>query len=144
MSGQGGDIVWRLRLEAPPPAVFEILATDRGRASFWAERSVQTGDEVTFHFPNGEALTSRISGVEPPRRLSFTYFGGSTVTFELRPAGSGTDLCLRESGVSPESLEQNRAGWVSVLMNLKAQADHRVDLRNHDPGCCWDGGYVDN
>lgn len=144
MTGQTREIVWRLRLQAPPRRVFDLLATDEGRASFWVERSVQRGDSVTFHFPDGEVLTSHIGEVESPHRLSFTYFGGSTATFELREAGAGTDLCLRETGVCAGDFEENQAGWVSVLMNLKAQADHRVDLRNHDRQCCWANAYVDN
>lgn len=36
------------------------------------------------------------------------------------------------------------AGWVSVLLALKAAVDFSVDLRNHDPGRTWDQGYADN
>jgi hypothetical protein len=36
------------------------------------------------------------------------------------------------------------AGWVSVLMALKAAADFRVDLRNHDTRRTWSQGYCDN
>ena len=144
MSEHNNEIVWRLRLTAPVHCVFALLTTDEGRASFWAERTEQRGDELTFHFPNGEVLASRVYDVRAPERLSVSYFNGSTVTFELRPAGTGTDLVLRESGLAADAIDENRAGWVSVLMNLKAQADHEVDLRNHDDQCCWDNGYVDN
>jgi hypothetical protein len=36
------------------------------------------------------------------------------------------------------------AGWVSVLLGLKAAADHGVDLRNHDAARTWSQGYCDN
>jgi hypothetical protein len=36
------------------------------------------------------------------------------------------------------------AGWVSVLLALKAAADHGVDLRNHDAARTWSQGYCDN
>jgi hypothetical protein len=36
------------------------------------------------------------------------------------------------------------AGWVSVLLALKAAADFGIDLRNHDPARTWNKGYVDN
>ena len=36
------------------------------------------------------------------------------------------------------------AGWVSVLLNLKAAVDYNLDLRNHDINKTWDQGYVDN
>jgi hypothetical protein len=36
------------------------------------------------------------------------------------------------------------AGWVSVLLALKAAADFRVDLRSHDPQRTWSQGYADD
>lgn len=135
---------WRLHLMAPPQQVFDLLSTDQGRGSFWAQRTVQEGGEILFHFPNGETLRSRIVESVPPHRFSLTYFNGSVVTFELRDAAPGTDLLLRESGVPIDQIDENRAGWVSVLLNLKAYADHGIDLRNHDPRRTWSEGYVDN
>lgn len=144
MTTKTSEIVWRLRLKAAPRAVFALLTTDEGRASFWAERTVQEGAAITFRFPNGEVLASRVLELEPPRRFSLTYFDGATVTFELEPAGAGTDLRLHEASVPAANEAGNRAGWVSVLLNLKARADHGIDLRNHDPECAWSKGYVDN
>jgi hypothetical protein len=37
----------------------------------------------------------------------------------------------------------NLAGWVSVLLALKAAVDFGVDLRNSDPARRWEDGYVD-
>jgi len=62
------------------------------------------------------------------------------------------DICLRLHLESePERVfellstdEGRESFWVSVLMNLKARADHGVDLRNHDPARTWTKGYVDN
>lgn len=144
MAYRAPEIVWRLRLSAPPAEVFALLSTDGGRGSFWAESTEQSGDRIRFLFPNGDRLESRVLVSEPPARFSLTYFGGSRVTFDLRPHGAGCDLRLRETGLASAELERNRAGWVSVLLALKARADHGVDLRNHDHEACWDGGYVDN
>ncbi|MBW3565129.1 MAG: hypothetical protein KY459_10430 [Acidobacteria bacterium] len=145
MQERAAEIVWRLRLNAGPRAVFDLLSTDEGRASFWAERTEQHGDRLTFHFSNGEVLESRILDSTRPDRFSLTYFDESTVVFELRSTDSGgTDLIFRESNLSLDGLHENRAGWVSVLLNLKAQSDHSIDLRNHDPRCTWSDGYVDN
>lgn len=59
-------------------------------------------------------------------------------------ADGGTDLLLVEEDVPAEAVEENRAGWVSVLLTLKAAADHGMDLRGHDPQRTWHQGYVDN
>jgi hypothetical protein len=36
------------------------------------------------------------------------------------------------------------AGWVSVLMQLKAAVQFHVDLRNHSRERSWEKGYVEN
>lgn len=65
--------------------------------------------------------------------------------FELEEdARGGTDLTLTETGVPARWREQNVAGWVSVLMALKAAVDFDVDLRNHDYRRTWDQGFADN
>ncbi|MDX1591395.1 MAG: SRPBCC domain-containing protein [Balneolaceae bacterium] len=138
------QIVYRIRLESPADKVFALLATDRGRESFWAERSSQNGDEITFSFSNGEKLQSRILESSPPRRFSLTYFNGSIVTFDIEEMSSGTRVKMQETHLSASDENQNRAGWVSVLLNLKARADHGIDLRNHNPEYTWSDGYVDN
>lgn len=144
MSDKPTEIVYRLRLKTSPQKVFALLATDQGRGAFWAERTEQRDDEITFYFPNGEELLSRVLESTPPTRFSLTYFNDSIVTLDLRERAGGTDLRLRETSSSASDQCENRAGWVSVLLNLKAQADHGIDLRNHDPQRTWSAGYVDN
>lgn len=144
MTDKTADIVYRLRLKAAPEDVFNFLATDTGRSAFWAERTEQRGNEITFYFPNDETLLSRVLDSRPPRLFSVTYFNNSTVTFDLKEQAEGTILRLRETGVPDSDQCENRAGWVSVLLNLKARVDHGIDLRNHDPQYTWSDGYVDN
>jgi uncharacterized protein YndB with AHSA1/START domain len=140
-----GEIRCKVHLRSAPRRVFDLLATDDGRAQFWAERTVGTGDRITFHFPNGDTLASRVLRSEPPRLFELTYFDGTTVRFELHLAGDGgTDLELVESGLREAAIVENRAGWVSVLLGLKAWADFGVDLRNHDAARSWAAGFVDN
>ena len=138
------EILLRVHLASTPGQVFNLFATDSGRTSFWASSSQEDGNEIKFIFPNGEVLMSRVLESLPPWRFSFTYFNATTVVVELQETNGGTDLLLRESSVRAEDLVENRAGWISVLLNLKAQADHGVDLRNHDRTRTWDDGYVDN
>ena len=138
-----GDIRWRLHLRSPPEQVFRFWATDAGRSAFLSEASEQAGGEVRLRYPNGQSLTLGSIVAEPPHRFVFSYFGGSGVEVLLEPDGrGGCDLTLVETGASEP--EENRPGWVSVLLALKAACDHGVDLRNHDPARTWDEGYVDN
>jgi len=144
MDKRVSEIVYRLRLDSPAERVFALLATDRGRGAFWAERTEQQKEDIVFYFSNGEKLLSRVLESNPPHRLSITYFNGSIVTFDIQEQPTETELQLRETNLSALDERQNRAGWVSVLLNLKAQADHGIDLRNHHPQYTWSEGYVDN
>jgi hypothetical protein len=53
------------------------------------------------------------------------------------------DLTLTEVGAPPKDPAQNQAGWVSVLLALKAAVDFRIGLRNRDSERTWDEGFVD-
>ena len=130
----------RLHLRAAPEDVWRLLATDAGRARFWAEESAEREGLVRLTFPNGLVEEMIVLEAEPPRRLALSYFGERTELI-LEPDGSGgTDLHLRAEADDPDT----NAGWVSVLMALKAAADFGADLRNHDPARTWDQGFVDN
>lgn len=133
------EIVWRVHLASSPEAIYELLSTDEGRAQFWAESAVERDGAIEFEFPNGLRSRGSVLAAEEPRRFAVDYFG-SPATFELEPDGDGgTEVTLSADG-DAEVL----AGWVSVLLALKAAADFGVDLRNHDPRRSWSQGYCDN
>lgn len=138
----GPEIDWRVHFAASPESVWQAWTTDSGRARFWAETSRSGGVGFDLSFLNGEALRVEVMEAKPPERLVFIYFGGSTVTLDFAPGGSGgCDLRLREAGAADPA--GNRAGWVSVLLACKAAVDFGVDLRSHDPARSWDEGFVD-
>ena len=138
-------IDWKLHLTSSTDIVYERLSTNEGRASFWAESAVEQDGTIHFVFPNQAEWKARILETEPPYRFKVEYYGGSITTFELIADGSGgTDLTLTDEGVPAENRTEVIAGWVSVLMALKASADFGIDLRNHDPKRTWDEGYVEN
>jgi uncharacterized protein YndB with AHSA1/START domain len=138
-------IHWRLHLAAPPAVVYALLATAEGRARFWAESAVESAGAIDFVFPNGVRWHGEILQADPDRRYSVRYYGGSTTTFELGEDGQGgTDLTLTDAGVPEADRTEVSAGWVSVLMALKAAVDFGVDLRNHHPRRTWEEGYVEN
>ena len=145
LRGDTNTIRWRLHLKSPPQAVFEKLSTDVGRVSFWAESAVEQHGVIDFEFPNQAEWKGRILENVPPEKFQVEYYGGSITTFELNPDGSGgTDLTLTDQGVPEADRTEVIAGWVSVLMALKASVDFGIDLRNHDPKRTWDEGFVEN
>lgn len=140
-----GIIRWKLHLKSSPQTVYEKLSKDKGRASFWAESAKEQDGVIHFVFPNQAEWKGKILENDPPHRFKVEYYGGSITTFELESDGSGgTDLTLTDQGVPEEDRTEVIAGWVSVLMTLKASMDYGVDLRNHDPKRTWDEGYVEN
>jgi len=140
-----GVVRWRLRLASPPQRVWEILASEAGRAGFWAESAAEKDGSIEFVFPNGMRTRSTILEAARPRVFAIEYFGSPT-TFRLAPieGDAGTDLLLEARDVPERDRLELTAGWVSVLMALKAFVDHGVDLRNHDAERTWDQGYADN
>jgi uncharacterized protein YndB with AHSA1/START domain len=138
-------ILWRVHLKSPPYVVYDAIASSAGRAQFWAESAIETDGEIHFLFPNGLEARCRVVEASPPHRFRLRYLGGSLVTFEMIGDGQGgTDLTLTDEEVPAGDAIETLAGWVSVLMALKAAIDHGVDLRTHDPSRSWDQRYVDN
>lgn len=136
-------ITWKLHVSSPPEAVFDALDTDRGRAAYWAESAVEGDGAIAFEFINGLTHLARILKRERPQLWSIDYFG-SMVEISLEPDGSGgTDMTLVNTGVRAEDRTEVTAGWLNVLLPLKAWVDFGVDLRTHDPTRTWDAGYVD-
>lgn len=132
-------------MKAAPAAVYDLIATPSGRRRFWAESAEERDGTIEFRFSNGAAWRGRVLERDRPRHFAVEYFGGSRVAFQLSDDGDGgTDLTLTETGVAPAEWAENHAGWVSVLLALKAVADFGADLRNHDPARSWDAGFVDN
>ncbi len=138
-----GEIIWRVNLRSDPQKVFELLSTDAGRRSFWAEEADERNGAIHFVFVNGVRTVTPILGRSEPELFELRYFD-SHVRFDLVPDGAGgTDLTLRNRDV-PDSLhEEVLAGWLNVLFPLKARADFDVDLRSHDPTRTWERGYID-
>jgi uncharacterized protein YndB with AHSA1/START domain len=138
-------ITWRLHLRASPAAVYELLATDAGRARFWAEEAIERDGIIDFVFPGGQRWCGPILAHKPGYQFRVVYYGGSVTTFTLADDGvGGTDLTLEDAGVPVAHHAEVTAGWVSVLLALKAAVDFGVDLRNHDPARSWEQGYAEN
>lgn len=139
-----GTIRWRLHFASAREVVFAALATGEGRARYWAEAAPERGGVITFHFVDYEPYAGRVLRCEPPSAFAVDYFGSRT-EFTLEDDGAGgTDLTLVATNVDETMRVEMTAGWVSVLLAMKAAVDHGVDLRNHDPRRTWNRGYADN
>jgi uncharacterized protein YndB with AHSA1/START domain len=137
-------IEWKLHLASSTDKVFEFLTTAGGIEKFWAEEARIIKGVIHFSFPNGQAYEGKILQLAPNKEFWLEYFD-SVVEFRLQSTeDGGTDLFLKNSRVPKREYLEVYAGWVSVLLNLKAAVDFQCDLRNHDATRTWDQGYVGN
>ena len=133
-----------MHFASPPERVYDALATDAGRARFWAESAAERNGVIRFVFPGHPPVEGEILERDPPRHFALRYFGAH-VRFTLTPDNAGgTDLLLDSQDVDEADHTEIVAGWVSVLMTMKAAVDHGVDLRNHDASRSWAQGYAES
>ena len=100
---------------------------------------------IEFRFIDGLSFDGRILENSPPHRFALEYFERSIVTFDLDDDNrGGTDLTVVDYKQSERFRAETFAGWLSVLLALKAAVDFSVDLRSHDRERTWDQGFVDN
>lgn len=135
-------IRWKIACASPPERVYAALATEAGRRSFWALEAEERAGAIHFRFPNGWTETSKVVTAAPPSVFEMVYFGART-RFEIEPVGAGAILTLSSEGVPEADWSDVHAGWVAVLLALKAYVDFGIDLRNGDPTRSWDAGFVD-
>jgi uncharacterized protein YndB with AHSA1/START domain len=140
-----GVLRWKTHFKSAPAAVYQALATAQGRESYWSESSQELDGIIHFEVPGGLSSQGRILERLAARRFVTEYFGW-TVEFDLQPDGSGTgtDLSMTCRNMPEKDRMEIAAGWVSVLMAMKAAVDFGVDLRNHDEHRTWWQGYLDN
>jgi hypothetical protein len=117
-------ITWKIHLRSAPEAVYRMLATKEGRSRFWADAAEEEQGVIHFRFSNGQQLEAPRAGEDAPGTLSAELLRRQRR--DLRAAGG------REGRYGPhaertrcptQEYEQNRAGWVSVLLMLKAAVD---------------------
>ncbi|MCO6484406.1 MAG: hypothetical protein J5I41_01385 [Saprospiraceae bacterium] len=134
----------RIRCASGPQTVYHFLAHAEGRAAFWAASAPEAEGCIHFRFPDGQTYIGRILEKLPDTLFRVLYFD-TPLTFRLHPDGTGgTIVNVTHEDIPEADYAEVRAGWVSVLLALKAAADFGVDLRNHHPDRHWYTGFVDN
>ena len=138
------EFKWKLNLRSSPAEVYRMISTDRGRSKFWADSSIEKNGFIHFKFPGGQTYRSQIIEAQEEAIYKIEYFHSIVTFYLIGNSSGGTDLTLKNEQVPPEEYNDSYAGWISVLLNLKAVVDYQVDLRNHNPDKTWDRLYVDN
>jgi uncharacterized protein YndB with AHSA1/START domain len=143
----------RLQRQLPGPVerVWAYLAESDLRARWLAagEMTLEVGAPFSLTWRNGELTTppgarpegmtgehfmeSRITELDPPRRLSFEWEGSGGVSFELEPQGSEVLLTVTHHGIERRSMLLGvSSGWHAHLDLLVAR------ISEYEPLPFWD------
>lgn len=135
------ELVSELHIAAPPQRVFQALIDPQQVVQWWGQPGMYRCTE--FHAdvrPGGKWRSAGVGGsadkfevvgefieVDPPRLLVYTWVASwtgtakTTVRWELEPAGNGTLLRLRHTGLaSHPELAQSYQGWSRILGWIQA------------------------
>ncbi|WP_280345798.1 SRPBCC family protein [Nocardia neocaledoniensis] len=113
----------------PPAIVWRALSEPELHAKWWAAGDVRpvVGHRFTLDMGKWGAQECEVLAVEPERLLRYSFAPGSldtTITWELRPEGTGTRLLLEHAGFDLDSplgkaaFEGMGRGWPGLLRRI--------------------------
>ena len=127
------DIRHLLTINAAPESIYQALTTAEGIRQWWT-RDADLGSEIggtgEFRFSYEGTVVTQVSIEEltPPARVGWKTISsfrpeweGTTITFDLRPEGSGTVLSLAHRGFAQadEGYVLTTTGWGYYLVSLQ-------------------------
>jgi len=120
---------------SPPGAVCAALQTTEAISAWWGPitGTAVEGGRFRADFGEGRYHEIVVTAVEP-HRVEWTSaaaphhhgeWEGTTMVFDLAPAGEGTRLSFRHAGLVPqlECYDNCSAGWTQVLASLVSYVD---------------------
>jgi len=124
-----------------PDAVYAALTDVDGLTGWWtpAGGGTEAGDTVRFLMGHEEVLM-RVEEADRPSRVRWHVldcpvahdWDGTSITFDLAPAGTGTELRFRHHGLNPslECFDLCNAGWTRHLASLVEFVDRGAGTPN--------------
>jgi uncharacterized protein YndB with AHSA1/START domain len=127
------DIVRVLTIDALPEQVFHAIVEPDEITHWWGSGATverEAGSLLHIGFANGEVMTMEVTALDAGMLVQWRVrraphdWAGSTITWLLTPAASGTTLLFGHheliEGPSGYSVEQTRADWIYFLRSLKS------------------------
>jgi uncharacterized protein YndB with AHSA1/START domain len=137
------DLKHLIPVRATPDAVYALLATQRGLASWWTTDTMfepKVGGKATFGFDRRETVFHMtVEQLDPGKRVVFTCQGdhpewnGTTLTWTISPESDTTILKFTQSGwkaITDYAAGCNSA-WGELMHRLRDSAEGR------SPGPHW-------
>jgi len=127
------DILHLVTIHAAPERVYQALTTAEGLRNWWtrdAELEAKIGGMGLVKFYGGQGVTKlRVDDLTPPLRVGWTIIAanapggwdGTTISFDLRPAGDDTVVALAHRGFAQanDGYALVTTGWAYYLVSLK-------------------------
>jgi uncharacterized protein YndB with AHSA1/START domain len=124
-----------------PDAVFSALTDIDALTGWWTPTGGGAGDGETLRFLMGvQEVVMRVEEADRPSRVRWSVlvceaapdWVGTSITFDLEPAGAGTELRFHHHGLNPglECFEMCQAGWTRHLASLVDYVDRGAGSPN--------------
>ena len=125
------DILHRVGIASPPPAVYNALVTREGLADWWTsdtDGDSKVGGVVKFRFGERGFIDMKVLQLAPERRVVWEVIGGpqawigTEIIWDLRQEGEGTILLFKHQGWQEpmEFMHHCSTKWGSFLLGLKS------------------------
>ncbi|WP_248928857.1 SRPBCC family protein [Paenibacillus hamazuiensis] len=126
------DIKQTIVLHAPIQKVWNSVATSEGIAAWFMPNTFEPelGKEFTLTDPNFGTSPCKVTELDPPRRLAFTWAKDWVITFELEEQDGKTQFTLIHSGWDADKVtefgmphpmvrERMNQGWSQIVLRLQ-------------------------
>jgi uncharacterized protein YndB with AHSA1/START domain len=102
------DIRKIVLLNAPIQKVWDAVATSKGLEAWWMPNTFEPilGHEFVLHTGQFGDSPCKVTVVEPPHHLVFTWGKDWSLAFELRETGGKTELTLIHSGWDSDAVTE--------------------------------------
>ena len=148
------EIISEIQIAAPPKRVFQALTDPSQVVQWWGQKGVyrctkfesdlRVGGKWRSTGIDGGGNNFEIKGeylqIDPPRLLSSTWMATWTgdaktkVTWDLEPAGNGTLVRIRHSGLAAHpGIAQSYRGWPRMLGWLQALLEKGETIEKREP-----------
>lgn len=132
-AGSTEDFQRTKTFDSAPEVVLEALRSTDRIAGWWGSTTGSAAEGDTFEVAFGEPRIVIIAASVDARRVEWNVkraahtpeWDGTTIVFELEPAGAGTELRFRHHGLTPqfECFDMCNEGWTHYLGSLVDYVD---------------------
>jgi uncharacterized protein YndB with AHSA1/START domain len=125
------DILHKVEVKASPEQAYAALATNQGLSGWWTTDTrgdFEVGGGIQFRFGTRGSVAVKILQLQPNQRVTWQVtegpaaWIGSTIDFELEPAGDYTAILFKHQGWKEpsEMMHHCSTKWALFLMSIKS------------------------